>query len=572
MTDGRHECLLLFVIVGSVPVIGSPTVAQAQPACTSTDTAVTAVNPDDADSLAGDCAALLGLMDTLRGTGTLNWANTLSMASWDGITLASTKNRVTGLQLLSKDLPGGSIPDLSALTSLTMLSLQGNGLTGSIVAAHLPASLQSLKLGSNRLTGSIPDLSALTSLTALALQANGLTGTIPDLSSLHQLEALVLEANELTGDIVAAHLPASLETLSLGSNGLTGTIPDLSALTSLRILQFHTNGLTGTIPDLSALTSLTHINLTQNELTGSIPDLSAVTNLQQLVLAHNELTDTIPDLSALTSLIGLSLQANELTGSIVAAHLPPSLQQLSLHDNELGGNIPDLNALTNLQILALSDNELTGSIPDLSALTSLEQLYLHRNRLMGSIPDLNALTNLTSLHLAWNRLTGGISPQLDSLTNLQQLSLCENDLDASATLPTALETRRTANMLTVYSCLRLADAEGPEGTVLRFGVTHSTWPVRGGDSLTFDYATEDGTATGADYGTAMGSVTVPAVSATDSAAVAEIEVTTFADCLQENDETLAVIVSPPPTGATSHDVALGRRRHDPERSAGPGRL
>ncbi len=151
--------------------------AWAQTTCTNADTAVTAVNPGDAGALAGDCAALLGVRDTLRGAGTLNWENTLSMASWDGVTLASDNNRVTELGLSIKEL-SGSIPDLSALTSLTSLNLSANGLTGSIVAAHFPASLRSLWLPSNELTGSIPDLSALTSLTNLTFSTNGLTGSI----------------------------------------------------------------------------------------------------------------------------------------------------------------------------------------------------------------------------------------------------------------------------------------------------------------------------------------------------------------------------------------------------------
>ncbi len=499
-----------------------PNAASAQATCTASDTAVIAVNPGDAVALAGDCAALLNVMDTLRGTGALNWTNTLSIASWDGIALASNKNRVAGLTLRRKGLSGGTIPDLSALASLSSLTLHASELSGSIVAAHFPPNLQELDLAGNELTGSIPDLSKLTSL-----------------------EELHLSTNELTGNIVAEHFPADIEELILFSNDLTGSIPDLSELANLESLNLTENRLSGSIPDLSKLAGLQTLVLSDNDLTGNIPDLSKLAGLRTLALDDNELTGSIPDLSKLTSLRTLRLSDNELTGNIPDLSKLTSLRTLWLHRNSLTGEIPDLSALANLQSLVLSDNELTGNIPDPSKLTSLRTLWLHRNSLTGEIPDLSALANLRYLDLAWNRLTGGVSPQLDDLTALRELSLCGNDLAASATLPTALETRRTGNLLTVYSCLRLADAEGPEGTFLSFGVAHSTWPVRGGESLTLSFRTANGTATSADYAAATGSVTVPAIGAAKTAATAEIRVAAFTDDLVEDEEEFTVRVAVP---------------------------
>ena len=120
---------------------------------------------------------------------------------------------------------------------------------------------------------------------------------------------------------------------------------------------------------------------------------------------------------------------------------------------------------------------------------------------------MGALTSLGSLRLAWNGFTGGIPAELGRLTRLWSLSLCGNALDVSATLPSALETRRTEGTLTVSSCLRVADAAGAEGTTLSFGLTHSTWPVRGGGSVAVQYETEDGTATSADDTGVKSSVT-----------------------------------------------------------------
>ena len=505
-------------------MLGLVTGAAAQ-TCATTDVAITGVTPAPSDpaALAGDCAALLGLMDTLRGTASLNWANSLSMASWDGITV--TGSRVTDLVLTSRQLTG-TIP--AALNSLT--------------------ALQILAFFRNELSGEIPDLSSLTALEELLLASNELSGSIPDLSAL-----------------------TNLRQIELYQNRLSGSIPDLSALTNLNQIHLYDNQLSGEIPDLSGLTELTNVQFQHNQLSGPFPDLSGLSKLGILYLSYNRLSGPIPDLSSLPRLHTLILNDNRLTGSLDASDLPGSLRVLFLHRNRLSGSIPDLSGLTSLNRLVLFDNELSGgidasvfptsltwlyldrnrlsgSIPDLSALTSLQRLVLDRNRLSGSIPDLSALTSLQLLHLAGNPLTGGIPGQLGSLASLAQLSLCGTDLDASATLPAALETRRTGGQLTVYSCLRIEDASATEGQPLNFVGEHSTYPVRGvagaTGGLTLSYGTEDGTADSGDYtGTDSGSVTIPANTDTDdSTSSATISVPTVDDTAVEGAETMRVIL------------------------------
>ena len=350
-------------------------------------------------------AALVALYNATGGpnwTHNDNWLTDEPIAAWHGV-LLDESGRVAHLILQKNGLNGG-IPDLGALTNLTILDLNNN-----------------------RLSGEIPDLGALSNLTILDLHANELSGTIPDLNALTELAALDLGHNNLTGSFPDLSALTKLWWLRLGNNRLTGEIPDLSTLTALNRLLLHDNRLTGKIPDLSALTSLAVLDLNNNQLTGQIPGLSTLTALEGLRLHDNRLTGKIPDLSALTSLVSLYLNNNQLTGQIPGLSTLTALEGLRLHNNRLTGNIPDLSALTELRSLDLSDNQLSESIPNLSALSRLKDLHLDSNRLTGQFPDLSTLTDLTKLYLNDNNLSGPILG-LNLLTKLTRLYLHDNRL------------------------------------------------------------------------------------------------------------------------------------------------
>ena len=89
--------------------------------------------PDQANNggLMRDCFALLAAKDALRGGGALNWSVDVTIADWDGVTVAGTPQRVTELDLRDKNLTG-SIPAGLAKLDLTTLKLAGNSLTGCI--------------------------------------------------------------------------------------------------------------------------------------------------------------------------------------------------------------------------------------------------------------------------------------------------------------------------------------------------------------------------------------------------------------------------------------------------------
>ncbi len=158
-----------------------PGVAGAQ-TCTASSSAVTGFT-GTLDDLVTDCTTLLGLKDTLRGTATLNWAETLAMTSWAGIVVAGDPPQVTGLDLRGRSLSGSLPAALGDLSALTRLNLSGNVLSGSLPSAlgNLSA-LTSLWLSGNRLSGALPtELGSLNALKDLKLHGNAnLSGALPD--------------------------------------------------------------------------------------------------------------------------------------------------------------------------------------------------------------------------------------------------------------------------------------------------------------------------------------------------------------------------------------------------------
>ncbi|MDM8528392.1 leucine-rich repeat domain-containing protein [Anaerolineales bacterium HSG24] len=217
-----------------------------------------------------ECEVLIKLSNSTDG----RVFNGLSLCNSPGV--GCNYGHVTFLNL-SGDLSGSIPPELSKLTNLEHLNLDGNDLSGSIPPELSKlTNLEHLNLDGNDLSGSIPpELSKLTNLRYLYLDDNDLSGSIPpELSKLTNLERLYLNGNQLNGSIP----------------------PELSKLTNLERLYLNGNQLSGSIPPkLSKLTNLEHLYLNGNQLSGSIPpELSKLTNLEHLYLDDNDLSGSIP--------------------------------------------------------------------------------------------------------------------------------------------------------------------------------------------------------------------------------------------------------------------------------------
>ena len=198
---------------GASPVTTPGAIPTAERAQCESGAAVGAGDP----GLADDCAVLLAVKDTLRGTATtLNWGADTAIADWYGITVSGSPLRVTRLHLDGRN----------SRTSTGVLIV----LTGTIPATlgSLPK-LEHLTLSRHALTGTIPpELGNLENLAALYLSTNQLTGGIPvQLSNAESLLILSLENNQFTGSIpvALADLPELIVLRLYGNTMLTGCIP-----------------------------------------------------------------------------------------------------------------------------------------------------------------------------------------------------------------------------------------------------------------------------------------------------------------------------------------------------------
>ena len=204
-----------------VPLVGlalaSVLFVLAQPAYAQSDAGPCASGSavEDADNnpgLVSDCEALLAARDILAGTATLNWSAHTPFEQWEGITLAGSPLRVTGLGLRNKWLTGQIPGGLSDLANLETLRLPYNQLTGEIpTEVGNLANLEILDLSNNQLEGPIPQtLGMLTSLKELILTGNQLTGAIPvELGSLSSLRELHVNNN-----LLAEEMPLGLTGMS----------------------------------------------------------------------------------------------------------------------------------------------------------------------------------------------------------------------------------------------------------------------------------------------------------------------------------------------------------------------
>ncbi|KAM5587964.1 putative LRR receptor-like serine/threonine-protein kinase [Rosa sericea] len=319
----------------------------------------------------------------------------------------------------------GTIPSwFGSLSKLQNFTLRGNHFSGSIpVAIFNLSALRIIDFRHNQLSGSIPrEIGNLTMLKEIYLDYNNFIEIPNEISALDQLEKLYVQENVLEGDVpMVVFNMSSLITLTLFGNNLKGRLPDnmCQNLPQIQILNFGDNRLEGALPSIYwQCKQLVDLTLGGNKFSGSIPkNIGSATQLKQVNLAKNNLTGTIPDeIGHLPNLVMLYLGFNNLNGHIPTTIFNKStLVTIELTSNQLSGNLP-----TNIGF----------------GLPNLQDVFLFMNKLSGVIPkSISNASQLTRLELGENFLSGFIPSTLCALTNLEWLSLHENNLTLDTTIP-----------------------------------------------------------------------------------------------------------------------------------------
>lgn len=359
-------------------------------------------------------------------------------------------NDLTLLNLRRNRLTGVSTEAINKMDKLTVVALDSNKFEGKLPEFNLP-NLLGLTLSDNAFTGEIPSsMTGLSSLQLLGLDHNNLTGNLDVLQNITHLTHVYLDNNnwdhEIDDDFFVGHenithldisncsirgfVPGhffdfpNLEILDLSRNLLGGELPapaiaNTTNTTKLQYLSLHSNNITGEIPlGMSKLKSLKHLDLSVNKMFGYIiEELGELKGLEYLFLGNNDFfPGRFPE------------WIRNLT----------SLEELSLKNNNLMGEIPEwIGELTRLELLDLGENTLNGTLPDfMGNLTQLWILILDSNNLGGSIPSsFRQLKKLEILLIDDNNFKGNADPvcegrELDRMTHF--VSDCASNSSTSA--------------------------------------------------------------------------------------------------------------------------------------------
>ena len=116
---------------------------------------------------------------------------------------AAGELHITQLAFAINGLRGEIPPSIIDMEELNNLSCCSNAINGTV--PQLPASIQFLRMSSNKLTGIHPSLPSNTALTFLSLRDCAIEGDLPDFTGLKKLTDLYMDCNRLTGAVPAAY-------------------------------------------------------------------------------------------------------------------------------------------------------------------------------------------------------------------------------------------------------------------------------------------------------------------------------------------------------------------------------
>ncbi|TMX04768.1 hypothetical protein EJD97_004849 [Solanum chilense] len=398
-----------------------------------------------------DVSVMLALKKSLNPPKEVGWSDP-DPCKWNHV--GCSDKRVIRIQIGRLNIQGTLPPEISKLTELERLELQGNNISGPLPSLSGLSSLQVLLLGENQFS-SIPadfftDMSSLlsvdidknpfvgweipeslrnaSSLKNFSANSANVIGRIPNFFSPDEFPGLVnlhLAGNNLEGELPSSFSGLLLESLWLNGQKLNGGIDVLSNMTFLKEVWLHSNNFSGPLPDFSGLKALETLSLRDNAFTGPVP--SSLMNLESLKfvnLTNNFFQGPMPvfkgsvvvDSAKGTNSFCL-LQPGDCDPRVnTLLSIAKSMDYPMIFAKNWKENDPcaDWFGLTcsngNITVINFQKMGLSGTIsPEFASLKSLQKIVLADNKLTGTIPEeLTTLTGLTELDVSNNQIYGKV--------------------------------------------------------------------------------------------------------------------------------------------------------------------
>jgi len=416
--------------------------------------------------------------------------------SFTALVLPSSLPAITTILGYSNKLTG-TLPNLSASTTLTMLSLSNNLYGIALPTNIFPTSLTFLNISNIGITGAYPtQIGLLIHLITLDIRANSITGSFPSQLTLLPLAYLDMSYNSITGiPTVLCSVPASLLHLdisylpfgaSLYSNiggypnlvylgmsgsGFTGSLPtQIASLTQLTTLKMFSNNFNvGLITNLGLLTKLTYLDMHTSLFTGTLPtEMGLLTNLQYLDLSTNHFTTFPTTLGLLTQMVTLNISATTMGAVGMPTQIGGLVNLVTFNWDNAGSNSRSLptqvGLWAKLQYFSMQNSAIINAFPTLfCSLTPLRHLDLSSDKISGTLPTcLGLLINLQYLDVSSGSITGSIPTQFGQLSKLTFLNLATS-VGMSGTIPTEL------GLLTSLSYMGLSSMQLTGSIPTQFG-------------------------------------------------------------------------------------------------------
>ncbi|KAB2098453.1 hypothetical protein ES319_A01G240500v1 [Gossypium barbadense] len=332
--------------------------------------------------------------------------------------IGDSLQRVSFFSISNNNIHGSIPPSICSSTSLRVLDLSNNSLSGPIPQClfQMSGSLGVLDLRQNNLSGIISDtFSKSCKLQTLKLDQNRLEGKVPkSLGNCKMLEVLDIGNNQIN-DSFPWHLKniAKLHVLVLRSNKFNGHIDcsgNNGGWSMLQIFDLASNNFSGKLHltclgtwdamqhnPYSNLLELKHLHFVDSGSGGGTRYQDAITittkglelELVKILpvftsidISWNNFEGPIPEvIGKFKELHGLNFSHNAFTGPIPSSFGNlRELESLDLSSNSLRGEIPlQLANLNFLSCLNVSNNKLVGPIPTSTQLQSFPEASFENN-------------------------------------------------------------------------------------------------------------------------------------------------------------------------------------------------